>query len=160
MKRCAFVSVLCTTVLLAFAPAAKAQVRPGIHLAQAADVFGGALGAGASLELGFPLLPVAVFVAGEYFFPDCVTADGCGYLGGSADLHVKFPFPVLTPYATGGIVYRRYDAGAGADAVANTGFGVGAGVNLGTLVLGAYAEARYEFVDPDNQLVFRVGIRF
>jgi hypothetical protein len=46
------------------------------------------------------------------------------------------------------------------DPESHTGFGLGAGVNLGTLVLGAYAEARYEFVDPNDQLVFRIGIRF
>ncbi|HKJ01920.1 MAG TPA: hypothetical protein VJ997_05675 [Longimicrobiales bacterium] len=160
MKRSTLVPALVATALLGFAPAAKAQLRPGVHLAQAADVFGGSLGAGASLQVSFPLFPMDVFVAGEYFFPDCGTADGCGYLGGSADLHFRLPVPVLTPYATGGIVYRRFDAGDGSDAVANTGFGLGAGVNLGTLVLGAYAEARYEFVDPDDQLVFRVGIRF
>lgn len=142
------------------APDVHAQINPGIHVARAADAFGGANGIGGSLELGFPLFPIDLFVAGEYFFPDCGPTDDCGYLGGSADLHLGLPIPILTPYATGGLVYRRYEAGGGAAAVANTGFGAGVGVNLGTLVFGAYAEARYEFVDPDDQLLFRVGLRF
>jgi hypothetical protein len=156
----ALVTATFATALLGFAPAAHAQLNPGVHVARAASVFGGAYGAGASVELSFPLFPIDVFVAGEYFFPECGAADGCGYTGGSADLHFTLPFPMITPYGTAGVVYRRFDAGGAAAAVANTGFGVGAGVNLGTLVLGAYAEARYEFVDPDDQRVFRLGIRF
>ena len=160
MKRLAFVLALTSAALGAWAPDAGAQLRPGVHVARAADSFGGSNGAGASVEIGFPLVPVDVFVAGEYFFPDCGSIDGCGLLGGSADLHFTLPFPVLTPYATAGLVYRRLDAGDGAEAVSHRGFGLGAGVNLGTIVLGAYAEARYEFVDPDDQLVLRVGLRF
>ena len=163
MKRPVFPALLTALVAaawLGFAPAAQAQINPGLHVARAADTFGGSYGAGASLELSFPLLPIDVFVAGDYFFPDCGTADGCGYMGGSADLHVSLPLPVLTPYGAAGLVYRQFDAGDGFEAVTHTGFGLGAGVNLGTLVLGGYAEARYEFVDPDDQLVFRLGIRF
>jgi hypothetical protein len=81
-------------------------------------------------------------------------------MGGSADLHVGLPIPVLTPYATGGLVYRRTDVGGGAGVVAKTGYGAGVGVNLGGLVLGAYAEVRYEVVDPQDQIVFRLGLRF
>ncbi|HSG08425.1 MAG TPA: hypothetical protein VLA36_08705 [Longimicrobiales bacterium] len=160
MMRRALVSALFAVALLGSAPGAQSQLNPGLHVARASDVFGGSNGVGASLELDFPLLPIDVFVAGEYFFPDCGSADGCGYMGGSADLHFTLPVPVLTPYGTAGIVYRRSDAGDGADAVGHTGFGLGAGLNLGTLVLGAYAEARYEFVDPEDQMVLRVGLRF
>lgn len=139
---------------------ADAQVRPGIHVARAADFSGGANGVGASLLLSFPLMPVEVMVGGEYFFPDC-TGD-CGLWGGSADVHLKMPFPILSPYATAGLVWRKstvQDLDV-VSTVGNQGFELGAGVNLGTLVLGAYAEARYEFVDPDNQWVVRVGVRF
>lgn len=154
-----------SAVLLAGAMAypasdAHAQLNPGIHVARAMDAFGGSNGIGGSLELSFPLFPIDVFVAGEYFFPDCGSVDDCAFMGGSADLHFGLPIPVLTPYATAGLAYRRFDAGGGVDAVTHTGFGAGVGVNLGTLVLGAYAEARYEFVDPDDQVVLRVGIRF
>lgn len=141
-----------------FAGDAQAQLNPGIHVARAFDAFGGANGIGGSLELGFPLFPIDVFVAGEYFFPDCGSVADCSYMGGSADLHFSLPVPMLTPYATAGVVYRRMDAGIGA--VADTGFGAGVGVNLGALVLGGYAEARYEFVGEDDQVVVRVGLRF
>lgn len=149
---------LCALALSA--PRAHAQVNPGIHVARAADSFGGTNGVGASVELSFPVFPLDVFVAGEYFFPDCGTVDDCSFLGGSADLHVKLPVPVLTPYATGGLVYRRTDVGGGAGAVAKTGYGAGVGVHLGAVVLGAYAEVRYEVVDPEDQVVLRLGLRF
>jgi hypothetical protein len=155
---------LCTAVALAGlglgATEARAQLNPGIHVARATDAFGGTNGVGGSVELSFPLFPIDLFVAGETFFPDCGTVDDCSFMGGSADLHLSLPIPVLTPYATGGLVYRRTDPGGGAGAVAKTGWGAGVGVNLGALVLGAYAEARYEVVDPDDQVVIRLGLRF
>ena len=160
MLRRTLLAVAALAALGLSAERAQAQLNPGIHVARAADSFGGTNGVGASVQLSFPLFPIDVFVAGEYFFPDCGSVSDCAYMGGSADLHFGLPFPVLTPYATAGLVYRRSDAGGGAGAVAKTGFGAGVGVDLGTLVLGAYAEARYEFVDPDDQLVFRLGIRF
>lgn len=144
-------------LVLAFAGRdARAQLSPGIHMARAADVAGGTWGVGGSLKLGFPLAPVEVMVAGERFFPDCV-AD-CSFWGGSADLHFKMAFPLLTPYGAVGVVYRKYSiGGASTD---DTGLGLGAGIDLGAVGFGAYAEARYEFVDPDDQLVLRLGIRF
>jgi len=158
MIRRALCIALATVALGVGAPEASAQLNPGIHVARATDAFGGTNGIGGSVELSFPLFPIDLFVAGEYFFPDCGTADDCSFMGGSADLHLSLPIPVLTPYATGGLVYRRTDVGTGASA--QTGFGGGVGVHLGALVIGAYAEVRYEVVDPDNQLVVRVGIRF
>lgn len=158
MKRTLLSLVVAAGALLAGSQAAEAQLNPGVHVARATDVLGGANGVGGSLELGFPLFPIDIFVAGEYFFPDCGTGPDCSLMGGSADLHLALPIPVLTPYATGGLVYRRTDLGLGAQA--NTGFGLGVGVHLGAVALGAYAEARYEVVDPEDQLVFRVGIRF
>jgi hypothetical protein len=156
-------AVCFTLTLLALglsAPRAHAQLNPGIHVARAADLFGGTNGVGGSVELSFPLFPLDVFVAGEYFFPDCGARTDCSFMGGSADLHVNLPVPMLTPYATGGLVYRRTDVGAGAGAVAKTGYGLGLGVHLGAIAVGAYGEVRYEVVDPDDQVVIRVGLRF
>lgn len=151
---------LAALALLATSDAARAQLRPGLHAARAtsrgAEVGGATNGVGGSLEIGLPLAPVDVFVAGDYFFPDC--PGDCSLWGGSADLHFTMPLPVITPYGAVGLVWRRSSYGdVSQDA---TGFGVGAGVNLGTIVLGAYLEARYEFVDPDDQMVLRLGIRF
>jgi hypothetical protein len=160
MMRRLLPAVLALVAVPVLADGAQAQLNPGVHVARAADFENGAWGVGASAELSFPLLPVDVFVAGDWFFPDC-TYD-CSLWGGSADLHLTMPFPVLSPYGTAGIVYRSYTYRVGdvETSTGGTGFGLGAGVNLGTIVLGAYAEARYEFVDPDDQLVFRLGIRF
>lgn len=153
--------VALTLFLASFPNAARAQASPGLHYARAADVFGGANGVGASLEVSFPLLPLDAFVAGEYFFTDCASGADCSFWGGSADVHFTMPVPVLTPYGAAGLVYRRHTSGFD-DIVTrdDVGIGLGAGVNLGAVVLGGYAEVRYEFVETDDQLVFRVGVRF
>lgn len=146
--------------LLALTVHVSAQIRPGIHVARAADFAGGASGVGGSVEMGFPLLPIDIFLAGDYFFPDCGGPD-CHLWGGSADVHFTGPFPLVTPYAALGLVYRDYTFAYGdqVDSSSAVGVGVGAGVELG-LGVGAYAEGRYEFVDPNDQFVFRIGIRF
>jgi hypothetical protein len=143
--------------LPAHAAEAQAQIHPGVHVARAADSFGGGVnGVGASVEVGLPLLPVDLFVAGEYFFPGC---DNCSLWGGSADVHLALPIPVLTPYASAGLVMRNTEV---SDTTERTGgIGIGGGVNLSGLVIGAYGEGRYEFMDGDgDQLVFRIGLRF
>jgi hypothetical protein len=68
------------------------------------------------------------------------------------------PASPLTPVLLGGYSVRWVDAGAGSTAQ-RSGVGLGVGLELG-LALGAYAEARYEFVDPEDQLVLRVGVLF
>lgn len=152
-----FLPVALAVVLAATsAHEARAQLSPGVHVARAANTFDGVNGVGGSLELSFPLLPIDVFVAGEYFFPDC---DECSFWGGSADVHFSLPVPVLTPYATAGLVMRN--TGASDTTVRTGGVGFGAGVNVGAVVLGGYAEARYEILDgSEDQLVFRLGVRF
>ena len=150
------------TLLLAMATpsALSGQLKFGIHGARAVDIQGGANGLGASLEFGFPVFPVDVFAAGDYFFPDCGDDDGCSFRGGSLDLHFGLPFPAVQPYGSAGLVVRQADQGGAEGRVTHRGFGVGVGVNLGAVVIGGYAEARYEFVDPDDQFVLRLRIRF
>jgi len=142
--------------VFALAGAARAQTTFGLHVARATDSFGGVNGVGGSIELNVPVLPVNVFFAGEYFFPDC---DECSFWGGSADLHFALPIPVVTPYGTAGLVMRGTHA---SDTTVRTGgLGLGAGVHLGMLALGVYAEGRYELMDgSDDQAVFRLGLRF
>lgn len=142
--------------LVLSAPAAQAQIIPGIHAARAAKSFDGVNGVGGNLLVGLSALPIDLFLAGEYFFTEC---DNCSLWGGSADVHLSLPIPVVTPYATAGFVMRSFSA---SDVVIRTGgFGVGAGVNLTALAPGAFAEGRYELMESgDDQLVFRVGIRF
>lgn len=147
---------LCLAAVVSLAPEAHAQISPGVHLARASESFDGVTGIGGSLRVGLPLVPFSLFVAGEYFFPGC---DGCSFWGGSADVHVSLPLPVLTPYATGGVVLRNTDVSD--TRVRTGGLGLGAGVNLRMLRVGAYAEGRYEFMDGSgDQLVFRLGLRF
>jgi hypothetical protein len=147
------------------APGARGQVNFGIHVARATKTVNGAAnGLGASFELKVPIAPVDVMVAGEYFWPQCrvlgPAAGGCSYMGGGADLHFALPFPVLHPYALGGVVVRRSKADRATTAVDSEGLALGVGVNLRGVALGAYGELRYEWVAPAHPVVFRVGFRF
>lgn len=142
------------------APGAQGQVAFGIHVARASETVNGAAnGLGASFDLKFPSLPMDVMVAGEYFWPNCGTGTGCSYAGGGADLHLALPFPVLHPYALGGVVVRRRKADSAATAVSHDGLDLGLGVNLQGVAVGLYGEIRYEFV-PNRPFVFRLGLRF
>lgn len=160
-RRGAFAPVFTVAMLLLAAPGAQGQVHFGIHAARATKAPNGAAnGLGASLELAVPVLPVDVMAAADWFHPDCGTASGCSYMGAGADIHLTMPSPVLQPYALAGVVLRRVKAGSGVDAVTDKGVALGVGLNLNGLVMGAYGEARYEFVTSDHPLVFRIGIRF
>jgi hypothetical protein len=147
--------VLALAAMVALAPGARAQISPGLHVARAADSFEGVNGLGGSLELRLPALPGALVVAGEYFFPGC---DGCSLWGGSADIHVTLSLPTLSPYGTAGLVLRSIDVSD--TRVRTGGLGLGGGVNLATLMVNAFAEARYEILDGSgDQFVFRLGLR-
>jgi len=125
-------------------------------VARAADSFGGVNGVGGNLQLHLPGTRFDLFFAGEYFFPDC---DDCSFWGGSADVHFSLPVAVLAPYGAAGLVLRNTDVSD--TSVRTGGLGLGAGLNLNTLVVGAFGEARYEFMDGDgDQFVFRLGVRF
>ncbi len=151
-----FLSVLACAAACALPFTAQAQLNPGVHLAHATKSFDGVNGVGGSLQLTLPLLPIDFQVAGEYFFPGC---DDCSLWGGSADVHFAFPTPILRPYGAAGVVMRRAETPE--SEVRAGGIGLGAGLNLSALVMGAYAEGRYEFMDGgDNQFVFRLGVRF
>lgn len=146
---------LAIAAAMPLAPEARAQISPGLHVARAADAFGGVNGIGGSLELRLRVLPVDLFFAGEYFFPAC---DGCSLWGGSADVHLMLPLPILSPYGTAGLVLRNTNASD--TRVRTGGVGLGGGVNLATSVVGAFAEARYEILDGSaDQFVFRLGLR-
>jgi hypothetical protein len=159
MKKGTTFVILALVGLLAWAPGLRAQLNPGVHAVRATDIFEGSYGLGVSLELDVPLFPVDFLVAGETFFPDCGNAEGCSFRGVSADVHFALPVPMVQPYAAAGAVYRRTDPGGSAETLSERGYAVGVGLNLRALVLGGYAEVRYEFVDPDDQWVVRIGIR-
>lgn len=152
--------ILCLPLALAAALTlpleARAQVRPGLHIARATDSFGGTNGVGGSLQFDLPTPTVDLFVAGEYFFPDC---DSCSLWGGSVDVHLALPVTVLTPYGTAGLVLRETDVSD--TSVRTGGIGFGVGLNVNTLVVGTYVEGRYELMDGSgDQVVLRLGIRF
>ncbi|MGH8543052.1 MAG: hypothetical protein ACREX3_05340 [Gammaproteobacteria bacterium] len=156
MTRRSLSLALALAAVFSLPPEAHAQINPGLHVARAADSFGGVNGVGGSLQLSLPVLPADLFLAGEYFFPNC---DDCSFWGGSADVHFNLPVPIITPYGTAGLVLRNTDA---SDTKVRTGgLGLGAGLNLSTPVVGAYVEGRYELMDGSgDQLVFRLGLQF
>ncbi|MCG6954728.1 MAG: hypothetical protein LJF04_01945 [Gemmatimonadetes bacterium] len=156
----AFVAAVFALMMLgAGTTGVRAQVSPGIHVARASQAFGGAYGLGASLDMGAPLFPVRLMVAGDYFRPDCGASSGCSFMGASADLHFALSAPVIHPYGLVGAVVRRRRDGVGQDARSSSGLALGAGLDLRAVAMGAYGEARYEFAGKD-ELVFRLGIRF
>jgi hypothetical protein len=150
----------CLVLAIAFGaavpPTALGQVKPGIHVARATDSFGGVNGIGGNVLLKLPVIPIDVLLAGEYFFTGC---DDCSLWGGSADVHFNLPIPLLTPYGTAGLVLRHTTV---SDVQVRTGgLGLGAGLNLNALVVGAFAEGRYEFMSGgEDQFLIRIGVRF
>jgi len=144
--------------LLATAPPASAQLAFGVHGARANETDGGAWGGGAKVELTLPALPVGVVLAGDYF-----DLDEGSLLGWSLDAKAAFPFPVVRPYGTAGVVTRRLDPGDDddpeTDAETDTGIGLGVGVDADAVAVRLFAEARYEFVGND-QVVWRFGVVF
>ncbi len=156
LRRLALPLCLIPFAFISATPAA-AQFDVGVHATRAADVFGGAWGLGATVGVEVPALPLGARVGGDWFRPDCGIADGCGFLGWTADVRVRMPFPVVRPFALAGVVHRRHDPGS-AKAQWNSGWAAGLGVDVGTLVLRGFGEVRYEWVEPDHQFVFRLGI--
>lgn len=150
-------TALAPVLLLGWARPAEAQLSVGLHVARAQDVFEGANGLGVGAEAGVPLFPVSVRAAADYFFPDCGSAEGCSFLGGSLNVNVALPIAVLRPYVTGGLVYRRFEADDASDPESDTGLGAGVGLDLDPVLFKLYVEARYEWVDPDDQWVLRLG---
>jgi hypothetical protein len=53
---------------------ARAQIRPGLHFARAADSFDGVNGVGGNLALRLRGFPVDLFLAGEYSSRTATTA--------------------------------------------------------------------------------------
>lgn len=153
----AAVAVLCLTLLPS---PTSAQLRIGVHAAQAMDVLDGALGGGARLGIEVPVLPFDLFATAEYFRPDCLEGfDGCGFRGGSIEANFRMVVPLVRPYLTGGIAYREFNPGGNADSVTDTGITVGAGVDIGLGRARLFGEGRYEFLKaPERQVVVRIGL--
>jgi hypothetical protein len=154
------VPLLALACLLPATPLAG-QVVWGVHATRANEFGGGSWGGGVQLGLDVPVLPVSVLAAADYLFPDCGAAGDCSFWGGSLDANLALPFPVVHPYATGGVVYRHFDTGDDAEATGTSGLALGLGVQVSLLALRAYVEGRYEFVNaPDDQVVWRIGLHF
>jgi len=150
-------ALLPLAVLAAPAAPACAQLAFGVHAARANETDGGAWGGGAKVEVNLPALPVGAVLAGDYF-----DLDEGSLLGWSLDAKAGFPFPVVKPYATAGVVTRRLDPGDDDpefDTETNTNLGLGVGVDADLVAFRLFAEARYEFVGND-QVVWRFGLVF
>jgi hypothetical protein len=143
-------------IALAAAPPASGQLLYSGHIAHATDALGGTTGLGGRVGVGLPLLPAELLAGVEYYFTGCSTA--CGFQGLSVDANAWLPFSLLTPYATGGWVVRRYDAPGPTDAESDSGIHLGAGISGGLAGMRLFGEGRYEFLDvPEGQFVFRAG---
>ena len=149
----------CTLVVAALLmpERAHAQFFGGVFGAWAQDSFEGTTGAGAEIGYDLPVLPVDVFGAGTWFFPDC---EGCELSGWSLGVNVRIPFPLIRPYVTGGMAWRNQEGQANAAVVEdNSGAFAGAGVDLAFAGVRLFGEARYEWLDgPQEQAIVRLGI--
>jgi hypothetical protein len=168
------VATLVVATVLATQPV-DAQLALGIHASHAtkgsesgAITFGdgakGALGFGAKAGISPILLPVDVFLVGDYFFPDCASAD-CSYRSASLEVNLKLPLPVVRPYATAGYTVRDFKVeldGVVTSDAEERGFTGGVGVDV-SFAVRAFGEVRREFFGQGadgDQWVARVGLIF
>ena len=146
MARFAF-AILTIGALLAPIPAGG-QLVGGVFGARARDSFRGTNGFGAAAGVSLPLLPLEVFAAGTLFRPAC---SGCELKGWS--LGVKFavlPLPAVRPYLTLGRTWRDLEDPSVGLVTDDDGPFAGAGLEVGVLGAGIFAEGRYEFLtEPD-----------
>lgn len=159
--------LVASAVLVVVRPApaaAQADVLDlGVHMTRATDIFDGATGIGGQLAVTLPGLPLTVRGAVDRFFPDCPEGsdDDCGAWGFTVDGNVTLPVPVLSPYASAGLVRRSVDRGDPLGDRSETGFALGGGLRLGLLGLDAFGEVRREMMDEqEDQWMFRVGVVF
>lgn len=152
---------------------AEAQLKFGAHAAYADQVNDGAFGLGARVGIDPPLLPFSFWAHGDYYFVDDVTGTNTdasqGYQTFGADAHFSpLPFPLITPYLSGGVLVRRSTLDGTIlgetidDSSTNTGFAIGLGADVGFLVSGT-VQIRREFFSDENggdQWVVRAGITF
>jgi hypothetical protein len=154
--RAAIVAILFAGTLASTPAGAQAQVVTGVHAVQATETLGGSIGLGVRAGINPPVFPVDIIASGEYLFPDCGD-DECSLWGGSIDANFALPFPILTPYVSGGMAYRSFQL-SGADPEDSA---IGPTVGVGVRFSMAFGEVRYEFADaPEQQVILRVGLLF
>jgi hypothetical protein len=155
-------AVLLSAACLAVVPIpVSGQFLWGGHLAQAGSSFGGTHGLGLSLGVDLGVLPIDVVATGEYFFPVCPPdLARCGLKGHSIDVNYRLVVPVLRPYVTGGMVWRRFSPGGDSTGVDLSGLSMGGGVSLSMGGTRLFGEARLELTEaPRRQVVTRVGLQ-
>lgn len=123
----------------------------GVRVSESVDGERMERGLGLRVGISFPLFPLKAYAAAERIFPRCPD-EGCSVWAAEAGLSLTvFPFPVVSPYLTGGIVRRRYDSGIedSIEGQVNTAQGIsaGAGVSAGLPGISFFLEGRYEFLD-------------
>lgn len=142
---------------------AEAQLKFGAHVAYLNDGINsedGEFGLGARVGIDPPLIPFSFWAHGDYYFPDCGEFD-CGYQTFGADaVFSPLPFPVISPFLSGGVLFRR--ASFEGNSSTEPGFAAGVGVTFGALVNGIVEIRREFFADEEggNLWVARAGIIF
>lgn len=143
--------------LAAMASPAAAQLKIGVHGATITSLgevtnntetfdLSGDFGLGGKLMFDFPMLPIALIAGGEYYFPDCGTVD-CSYYSALVGANLYLPLPVIKPYLTGGLQYRKLDLNV-AGTEGDSGAVVGLGVQL-DFMISVYLEGMFEFYSDD-----------
>lgn len=161
MPRSAFVPLMLAGLLLpGLSSKAEGQLRGGVHAFHAGEAFDGATGVGIRGGVQLPVVPLDLLMSGEYLLPACpIASSGCGLRGVTADVNLRMTLPVIRPYVSGGVAHRQYLPGGDGEAVTSTGPSAGVGFDVRLGQLGAFAEARYEFVEaPRSQGILRIGL--
>ncbi len=128
--------------------AAEAQLSVGVHGAAITSIdeitagtgtrdLANTFGVGGRVLLSPPLLPIALVVSAEKYFPDCTT---CSLWTAEVGVNLGLPLPVVRPYIHGGVQRRTDEDGS------SNGFVAGLGVQL-NLVVSFFVEGLVEFVD-------------
>ena len=100
----------------------------------------GTFGVGARAALQPPIFPLGVVAQGVYYFPDLADTS---YMTYSLAAQLRLPLPLISPYAIGGLQWRRASATGGAS---NTESGIMVGVGV-QLTFGFFVEATMELND-------------
>ena len=106
--------------------------------------------AAALTDLALPLVPIGFRVELAYDHlgnkPDGTATEALNVASGTLNAMLSLPFPVVHPYAIGGVGYYHRNGAFGGGAQSKVGYNAGLGVELKLPLVRTFAEARYHSV--------------
>lgn len=100
------------------------------------------------MGVAIPVLPLDTMASWARFSPECRSDEpDCELTGLTLDANFRIPVPLIHPYVSAGIAYRRLSPVQPGEEAGALGPGLGAGVDVALARLHLFGEARYEWVD-------------